>query len=68
MELESAEQRLVSEFEGVFSPETVMEYVHDSAKRWKDAPIQTHVPVLAERFSRQRLRAVAQAGRQDGQG
>ena len=62
MELEPTEKRLVSEFEGVFSPETVTEYVQDSAKRWEDSPVKTHIPVLAERFARQRLRAVAQAG------
>jgi protein-tyrosine-phosphatase len=42
----------------------VEEVLHDSAFRWIDAPIQVHVPVLAERFSRERLRAVAQAGGQ----
>ena len=62
MELTGAQQRLVVEFEGVFSPETVAETVKDSAARWADAPIQAHVPVLAERFARERLRAVAQAG------
>jgi arsenate reductase (thioredoxin) len=62
MELTGAQQRLVVEFEGVFSPETVVETVQDSAARWADAPIQAHVPVLAERFARQRLQAVAQAG------
>lgn len=62
MELAGAQQRLVVEFEGVFSPETVAETVRDSAARWADAPIQAHVPVLAERFARQRLQAVAQAG------
>jgi arsenate reductase (thioredoxin) len=45
----------------VFSSETVAETLHDSAERWADAPIQAHVAVLAERFTRQRLRAVAQA-------
>lgn len=62
MELAGAQQRLVVEFEGVFSPETVAETIQDSAARWADAPIQAHVPVLAERFARHRLQAVAQAG------
>ena len=62
MELTGAQQRLVAEFEGVFSLETVVATFHDSAARWADAPIQAHVPVLAERFARERLRAVAQAG------
>jgi arsenate reductase (thioredoxin) len=64
MELETARERLVSEFSGVFSRETVEEVVHDSAARWKDAPIQTHVPIFAERFARERLRAAAQVGGQ----
>lgn len=59
-----AGRRLAAEFAGIFSPETVEEVLHDSAFRWVDAPIQVHVPVLAERFSRERLRAVAQAGGQ----
>jgi arsenate reductase len=64
MELTSAERRLAEEFAGVFSPETVEEVLRDSALRWKDAPIQVHVPVLAEKFAKERLRAVAQAGGQ----
>jgi arsenate reductase len=64
MELTGAGRRLAAEFAGIFSPETVEEVLHDSAFRWIDAPIQVHVPVLAERFSRERLRAVAQAGGQ----
>jgi arsenate reductase len=64
MELTSAKRRLAEEFAGVFSPETVEEVLRDSALRWKDAPIQVHVPVLAEKFAKERLRAVAQAGGQ----
>ncbi len=62
MDLTMAVERLSAEFEGVFSPETVAEVLQDSALPWLDAPVQTHVPVLAERFARERLRAVAQAG------
>jgi arsenate reductase (thioredoxin) len=60
MELKGAQERLVTEFSGIFSPETVIEVVQDSASRWTDAPIQSHVPALAERFARERLRAAAQ--------
>jgi arsenate reductase len=59
--LGGATQRLAREFEGIFSPETVEESLRDSASRWAEAPVQTHVAVLAERFARERLRAVAQA-------
>jgi arsenate reductase len=62
--LEHAAERLTREFTGVFSPETVEEVLHDSALRWEEAPVQAHVSVLAERFARERLRAVAQAGGQ----
>jgi arsenate reductase (thioredoxin) len=62
--LEHAADRLHAEFVGIFSPETVEEVLHDSALRWKDAPVRAHVPILAERFARERLRAVAQAGGQ----
>jgi arsenate reductase (thioredoxin) len=64
MELTSAERRLAEEFAGIFSLETVEEVLRDSALRWRGAPIQAHVPVLAERFARERLKAVAQAGGQ----
>jgi protein-tyrosine-phosphatase len=61
MELGNAQDRLIAEFAGVFSPETVIETIQDSASRWDDARIKSHVPVLAERFARERLRAVAQS-------
>jgi arsenate reductase (thioredoxin) len=61
MELMNAESRLRAEFAGVFSAETIAECIRDSADRWAGASIQVHVPVLAERFARERLRAVAQA-------
>jgi protein-tyrosine-phosphatase len=60
MDLTNAEGRLAKEFAGIFSRETVVECLRDSAFRFADAPVQTHVPVLAERFARQRLRASAQ--------
>jgi protein-tyrosine-phosphatase len=64
MELGHAGDRLKADFAGIFSPETVEQVLQDSALRWADAPIQAHVPVLAERFAKERLRAVAQAGGQ----
>jgi arsenate reductase len=53
--------RLAREFEGIFSRETVERLVADSARRLDNVPVRVHVPVLAERFARERLRAVAQA-------
>jgi hypothetical protein len=54
-------QRLVSEFAGVFSRETVVECLRDTAKRWAGAPVQMYVGLLSERFARERLRAAAHA-------
>jgi hypothetical protein len=54
-------QRLVAEFEGIFSRETVVECLRDTAKRWAEAPVQMYVGLLAERFTRERLRAATQA-------
>jgi hypothetical protein len=54
-------QRLVAEFAGTFSQETVMECVRDTAKRWVNAPVQTFVDLLTERFARESLRAAANA-------
>jgi arsenate reductase (thioredoxin) len=54
-------QELAAEFEGIFSRETVMECLRDTAEEWADAPVQTYVALLAERFARQRLRALQAA-------
>jgi arsenate reductase (thioredoxin) len=60
VDLTGARDRLASEFAGIFSPETVDDVLRDSASRWADAPVQTHVRAFAERFARERLRAAAQ--------
>ena len=56
-----AEEKLVEEFVGIFSPETVAECLRDSADRLAGSPIQTYVALLSYRFARERLRAVAQS-------
>ncbi len=53
MDLTNVADWLTVEFEGIFSPETVSEIPHDSALRWGHAPVQTHVAVLSERFTRE---------------
>jgi protein-tyrosine-phosphatase len=60
LRLGNAAARLSREFSGIFSGETIERYLEDSAHRWHDAPIKAHIVVLAERFARERLRAVAQ--------
>jgi arsenate reductase len=63
MDLTHPQERLVAEFEGIFSPETVEECLRDSAVALMErARIELHVPLLAERFTRERLGAVAQSG------
>jgi protein-tyrosine-phosphatase len=51
--------RLSQEFTGTFAPETVQRYVWDSRGRWTDARVTTYLPIMIERFARQRLRALA---------
>ncbi len=57
----SGEERLVKEFAGTFSRDEVTECLRDTEARWAKAPVQTFVGLLAERFTRERLRAAALA-------
>jgi arsenate reductase (thioredoxin) len=58
--LKSAAARLHSEFAGVFDAETVEELVHSSYETLAaHATVHDFLPLLAERFARQRLHAVA---------
>jgi arsenate reductase len=61
MELTHAADKLVEEFAGIFSPETVAQCLRDSADGLAGAQIQTYVALLSYRFARERLRAVAQS-------
>jgi protein-tyrosine-phosphatase len=51
---------LADEFAGVFSQETIERYVADSVDLLGGAKINVFVPVLAHRFARERLKALAQ--------
>jgi protein-tyrosine-phosphatase len=53
-------RRLGDEFSGVFSTETIDRYLQESADQFVDAPIRDFIPIMAERFARERLRALAQ--------
>ena len=55
--------RLHEEFAGVFSEQTIERLLADSLERLRDATITTYVPLLAERFARERLRAAAKTKR-----
>jgi protein-tyrosine-phosphatase len=52
---------LAVEFKGVFSEETIARYIGESLDLLGGARINVYVPVLAHRFARERLRALAQA-------
>jgi arsenate reductase len=55
-----AAERLADEFKGVFSEETIARYIGESLDLLGGSKINVFVPVLAHRFARERLRALAQ--------
>jgi arsenate reductase len=52
---------LADEFAGIFSQETIARYMAESQDLLGDSKINVFVPVLAHRFCRERLKALAQA-------
>jgi arsenate reductase len=56
-----AAEALADEFAGVFSKETIERYITDSVDLLGQARVNVFVPVLAYRFARERLKALAQA-------
>ena len=50
-----------SEFAGIFSRRRSTRYVEESLDQFADARVEEFVPLMVERFARQRLRALAQA-------
>ena len=59
--INQAADRLAEEFAGVFAQETIARYMAESTDLLGEAKINVFVPVLAHRFCRERLRALAQA-------
>ena len=59
--IDRAADRLADEFSGIFSKETIARYMEESADLLGEARINVFVPVLAHRFTRERLKALAQA-------
>ncbi|HEX6675203.1 MAG TPA: arsenate reductase ArsC [Actinomycetes bacterium] len=53
--------RLAREFRGIYGRETIERYVDESISRLSGARLTDFLPVFVERFSRERLRALAQA-------
>jgi arsenate reductase (thioredoxin) len=54
-------ERLVDEFAGTFSRETIERYISESVDLLGESKVNVFVPVLAHRFARERLRALGQA-------
>ena len=62
--LKSAADRLATEFKGTFSGETIELFLTSSYDQFAGrASVSTYLPLMAERFARQRLRAL---GRVEG--
>jgi arsenate reductase (thioredoxin) len=59
--VENAAEALQEEFAGVFSRETIARYIAESADQLGQSKITVYVPILVERFARERLTALAQA-------
>jgi len=59
--LRQAAEALSDEFAGVYSQETIERFIAESLDLLGDARINVFVPVLAHRFARERLEALAQA-------
>ncbi|MFJ8579347.1 arsenate reductase ArsC [Micromonospora sp. NPDC093277] len=58
--LHTAAARLVEEFDGVYGTETIERFLRTSYDQFATAATISHyLPLLAERFARQRLRALA---------
>jgi arsenate reductase (thioredoxin) len=51
---------LVDEFRGTFGPETVERFVRESLDDLEGARVKDFIPIFVRRFSRERLRALAQ--------
>ena len=65
--LRTAATRLATDFEGIFGPQTIERFLHSSFDQFAQrATIVKFLPLMAERFARQRLRALAKVdGRRD---
>jgi len=59
--IRQASTALAKEFSGVFSQATIERYIEESLDLLGDSRVNVFVPVLAHRFARERLKALAQA-------
>jgi arsenate reductase len=64
-----AARRLAEDFSGVFGTETIDRFLHSSYEEFAGrATVPNFLPLLAERFARQRLRALARVEGKDHDG
>jgi protein-tyrosine-phosphatase len=67
--LASAARNLAAEFSGTFGVETIEQFLVSSYDQFADnARIHTFLPMMAERFARQRLKALAKVEGKSGTG
>jgi protein-tyrosine-phosphatase len=67
--LRSAATSLSRQFDGIFGQRTIEEFLASSYEQFAgEAEVLTFVPLLAERFARQRLRALARVEGKGGDG
>ena len=60
-EFDKAVAALAREFTGIFGSETIARFVQEALDRWPEVTVSAHLPVLAHRFARERLRALGQS-------
>jgi protein-tyrosine-phosphatase len=69
MALELATRRLADEFTGTFGKDTIEQFLHTSFDQFAGrATVPNYLPLLAERFARQRLKALARVEGHAGEG
>src|SRR6188472_2216357 len=56
-----AADRLADEFKGIYSEQSIERYIAESLDLLGESRLNVFVPVLAHRFARERLRALAQS-------
>lgn len=57
--LQREAERLATEFKGIFGQETIERFLEDSIAKLENARVIEFVPILAGRFARKRLQAIA---------
>ncbi len=55
------DRSLTEEFAGIFAVETIQRFMQETVDQFADSPVKNFVPVMVERFAKERLRALGQA-------